>query len=272
MMRVWVNGVENIGVAPLDRGLAYGDGVFATMQVANKTLLFLGAHLQRLQQGAIRLGFDWQVSSELLNLLQRQATSMERGCIKLLLTRGVGGRGYAVPSEPQVTEIVSLHAIPVHYKTWQQQGISLITSEVTLARQPRLAGIKHCNRLEQILIKSTPPPESFDDHLVLDTHNLVVESSMANIFLVKGKQIMTPVMSHCGVAGVMREQVIHGVLALGFTVITKAVPVSTLSDYESAFVTNSLLGIVDVTRINEVDFFKAQWTSSLRSSLDLTLY
>lgn len=271
MTRVWVNGVENSQVEPLDRGLAYGDGVFATMQVANKQLLFMDKHFQRVQQGAERLGFRWQPSLNLRHLLQKQANVMEKGCVKLLLTRGVGGRGYLAPAEPKVTEIVSLHAIPAHYKTWQQQGISLITSDIRLARQPRLAGIKHGNRLEQVLIKSMSMPAGFDDFLVLDAHDLVIESSMANLFLVKGKQVITPVMDQCGVAGVMREQVFHALLGLGFTVISKAIHVSTLPEYEHVFVTNSLLGIVDVTRINEFDFTKAQWTSSLRSSLSLTL-
>ncbi|WP_298769988.1 aminodeoxychorismate lyase [uncultured Shewanella sp.] len=270
MATVWVNGVESGQVMPFDRGLAYGDGLFATMRVSHHEIQFLAAHLQRLSQGAKRLGFDWQASQTLQERLAQQAASLGQGCIKLLLTRGCGGRGYAAPTQIQITEVMSVHPIPDHYKRWQQQGISLVSSDVVLSRQPRLAGIKHCNRLEQILIKSTPVPLGFDDYLVLDEQGLVIESSMANLFFMDNHQVIyTPALSHSGVAGMMREQVMHAVLALGFSVNVTPIPMSQLNDFSSAFVTNSLLGVVDVVRINDVVMSKSPLTHTLRTVLKL---
>lgn len=271
MTTVWVNGVESGQVMPFDRGLAYGDGLFATMRVSHHKIQFLSAHLQRLSQGAKRLGFDWQASQTLQERLTQQAINMGQGCIKLLLTRGCGGRGYTAPAQTQITEVMSLHPLPEHYQGWQQQGISLISSDVILGRQPRLAGIKHCNRLEQIVIKSTPVPLGFDDYLVLDEQGLVIESSMANLFFLNNQSIYTPALSHSGVAGMMREQVIHAVLALGYSVHVQPIPMSRLADFSSAFVTNSLMGIVDVVRINDVMMSKSALTHTLRTALDLVL-
>ncbi|WP_299494349.1 aminodeoxychorismate lyase [uncultured Shewanella sp.] len=272
MMTVWVNGVENGQVKPVDRGLAYGDGLFATMRVSHHEIQFLTGHFNRLSQGAKRLGFDWQASPTLKAHLHQQALTMEHGCIKLLLTRGSGGRGYAAPSQLDITEVVSTHPIPKHYPLWQQRGIALVSSDVTLGRQPRLAGIKHCNRLEQVLIKSVPIPLGFDDYLVLDEQDLVIESSMANLFFVDKEQaVYTPALSHSGVAGMMREQVINGILALGFSVHVKPIPISRLTDFSAAFVTNSLLGVVDVTRINDVMYTSDPLTQMLRTELNLVL-
>ncbi|WP_299006691.1 aminodeoxychorismate lyase [uncultured Shewanella sp.] len=272
MTTVWVNGVESGQVMPFDRGLAYGDGLFATMRVKHHEILFLAAHLQRLSQGAKRLGFNWQASQTLQERLIQQAISIGQGCIKLLLTRGCGGRGYAAPIETQITEVVSVHPIPEHYQHWQQQGISLISSDVMLGRQPRLAGIKHCNRLEQIFIKSTPLPLGFDDYLVLDEQGLVIESSMANLFFVDNHQaIYTPALTHCGVAGMMREQVMHGVLTLGYSVNVTPISLNQLADFSAAFVTNSLMGVVDVIRINDMTMNKHPLTHTLRTALDLAL-
>lgn len=298
MTQVWVDGQPDKNVNPLDRGLAYGDGLFATMRVHQGEIQFLNTHFERLTQGAYRLGFNWQPSSALTLQLKALAKANPKACIKLLLTRGVGGRGYgaavvrhnsaiildsaqrdrdslessSLASAPlNVTEVVSVHALPTHYEQWQQQGIRLALSDVRLGRQPKLAGIKHCNRLEQVLIKSVDLAENAQDWLVLDSDDNVIESSMANIFFVVDKAIITPRISFSGVAGMMREQVIHQLLAMGYSVRITDFHYSMLADAKHVFITNSLFGLVDVVAIADRRFSRASWTSRIREHLSLTL-
>jgi len=235
MSQVWINGQANARLDGLDRGLAYGDGLFATMRVQHGKILFLSAHLARLRIGAARLGFDWLASDALLAQFKALVSEHQAACIKLVLSRGVGGRGYGAPEHPSVTEIVSLHPMPAHYAHWQQFGVSLKSSAVQLARQPRLAGVKHLNRLEQVLIKSAPLTQGFDDWLVFDAEGGVIGASMANIFLVKGKQVYTPSMAYSGISGVMREHVIFALTELGFDIEVAPLHYTQLTDFDHGF-------------------------------------
>lgn len=300
MTQVWVDGQPDSHVNPLDRGLAYGDGLFATMRVHQGKIQFLASHLERLTQGAYRLGFCWHPSDKLQLQLRTLAEDNPNSCIKILLTRGVGGRGYAatvVRHNPAVTleagnvqqsqaitapssqvaaalnttEIVSLHSLPIHYQNWQQQGVNLALSEVRLGRQAKLAGIKHCNRLEQVIIKSVDLPEDIQDWLVLDSDDNIVGSSMANIFFVLDKTIITPRQSFAGVAGMMREQVINQLLQMGYKVEVTDFHHSMLSTAKHVFMTNSLFGLVDVLAIADMRFSRASLTLKIREQLSLTL-
>ncbi|MGS0680765.1 aminodeoxychorismate lyase [Shewanella sp. 125m-7] len=285
MPEVWINGQASMSVNPLDRGLAYGDGLFATMRVNQGEIQFFSAHMERLTQGAFRLGFQWTPSKALCAQLTTLAKVNPQSCIKLLLTRGTGGRGYSVPlNRPNVvfdgaasqnalnvTEVVSVSALPAQYLNWQQQGISLTCSDVLLGRQPKLAGIKHCNRLEQVLIKSAALPSHSQDWLVLDSNRNIVESSMANIFFVFDDKLVTPRISYSGVAGMMREQVIYQLLHMGHKIEVTDIAYDKLSQVKHVFISNSLFEVVDVVAIDNFTFDRAIWTSSLREHLSLTL-
>ncbi|SIR09168.1 aminodeoxychorismate lyase apoprotein [Shewanella morhuae] len=268
---IWVNGVAQANIDPTDRGIAYGDGLFATMRTGAEGVLFFETHQARLTAGAARLGFQWQMSEALQQQLQALAIEYPQHCIKLIVTRGVGGRGYTPPETVKPTEIVSVHTIPSHYIQWQQRGICLKTSSIRLGLQPLLAGVKHLNRLEQVLIKSHPLPQGFDDWLVTDIEDNVIESSMANVFFIKGNCVFTPSLALCGVAGVMREQVMLALLEQNINIECLPVGAERLIEFDSAFITNSILGIVDVLAIDSLTFTRTPITAQLRQTLSLIL-
>lgn len=268
---IWVNGVAQANIDPTDRGIAYGDGLFATMRTGAEGVLFFETHQARLTAGAARLGFQWQMSEALQQQLQALAIEYPQHCIKLIVTRGVGGRGYTPPETVKPTEIVSVHTIPSHYIQGQQRGICLKTSSIRLGLQPLLAGVKHLNRLEQVLIKSHPLPQGFDDWLVTDIENNVIESSMANVFFIKGNCVFTPSLALCGVAGVMREQVMQALLEQNINIECLPVGAERLIEFDSAFITNSILGIVDVLAIDSLTFTRTPITAQLRQTLSLIL-
>ncbi|GGI88794.1 aminodeoxychorismate lyase [Shewanella gelidii] len=285
MDALWINGIATDIGAPCiqanDRGLSYGDGLFATMRVSYGKILFLGSHLSRLQQSAHRLGFGWQISQQSQSAMLEAAQQYPNSCLKLMVSRGAGGRGYTPPEQPDLNEIISVQSIPTHYRNWQRSGIALATSSIQLGQQPRLAGIKHLNRLEQVLIKRRPLPQWADDSLALDAKGDVIETSMANIFFIDGQSVITPVLSHSGVSGVMRQQIIEALIELGFDI--KMTRIDYLGDRENdtesvglpqfqhAFITNSLLGCVDVTRIDAQYFQAHPVTEILRRKLNIQL-
>ncbi|WP_445945675.1 aminodeoxychorismate lyase [Shewanella sp.] len=270
MLPLWTNQPTAAGIHPLDRGLAYGDGVFATMR-SNGQILFLTQHLARIEQSCARLGFSWQASGELKDKLTELAEAHPMHCIKLIVSRGVGGRGYQSPQAVTATEIVSVSELPSHYGAWQQQGITLALSEVRLGQQPRLAGIKHLNRLEQVLIKSQALPNGMEDWLVLDSEAWVIESSMANLFGVKDGIIYTPALHQAGVSGVTREIIIQTLLTQGYTVVVCGVKQDFLRDCEHVFLSNSLFGVVDVKGIDNQAYTPWPQSTQLRHSLGLSL-
>lgn len=258
------------GINPLDRGLAYGDGVFATMR-SNGQILFLAEHLARLEQSCARLGFHWQASNELIAQLTQLAAAYPQHCIKLIVSRGVGGRGYQAPIPVVATEIVSVSDVPAHYGQWQQTGIRLALSDIRLGQQPRLAGIKHLNRLEQVLIKSQALPLGMDDWLVLDSQDWVIESSVANLFGVKDGIIYTPALHQAGVSGVTREIIIKALLTDVHSVVVREFKQDFLASCEHVFLSNSVFGVVDVNGIDNQGYTPWPQSAQLRHSLGLSL-
>ncbi|KFZ38618.1 hypothetical protein HR45_04120 [Shewanella mangrovi] len=272
MAQVWINGKKDAKLDPSDRAFAYGDGVFVTMAVdSSGNVRFLECYLQRLHESSTRLGFAWQASEDLLQLITTIAKSHPLHCLKLQLSRGCGGRGYSAPTAPIVTEVLSVSGIPPLYAEWRDKGVSLTLSSVELAAQPLLAGIKHCNRLEQVLIKSQPLPEGYDDWLVLDQQQQVVEASMANLMLLMPRQqklvAVFPSHSHSGVSGVMRQQLVLQLLAIGIDVEMRPVALHELAQAKHLLLCNSLIGIVDVNRAAEWTFERWQHTSQLQQKL-----
>lgn len=275
MADVWINGDKDSKLDPRDRAFAYGDGVFATMAIdADGRLRFATSYWQRLHDAAARLGFAWHPSEALLKLIDDIAARHPHHCLKLQISRGVGGRGYAAPAEPQLTEVLSVSPLPSHYQQWQRDGIRLMTSSVKLAQQPLLAGMKHCNRLEQVLIKQHALPADYQDWLVLDCANNVIESSIANLVLLQQHpkhphqlQAVMPRHSHAGVAGVMRHQLLLQLVALGIDVDMCDVSTNELKRAQHLLMCNSLLGVVDVIGVDDKIYARWQHTAQLQQYL-----
>lgn len=235
-----------------DRAANYGDGCFTTIALSSGRLQLIEYHLVRLQRDCKRLAIPFCDFSNLRSVLNAVAAEHRNGrhVVKVLISRGEGGRGYSpVGCEPPNFHL-SIHSYPSHYEDWPNNGISLGLASLRLAKQPLLAGIKHLNRLEQVLIKCELIEQNLDDLLVLDTDDRVIECSAANVFWYsKQSGWYTPKIEYSGVAGVMREAIIafmktHKVsLQLGHHCIDSFIAA------DAVIVCNSLMGIIPVTRI-----------------------
>lgn len=162
-----INGVEQDTLAANDRAAQFGDGCFTTARIQQGQVALLDAHLQRLQTTCEKLQIpfhDWLTLSE---EMQRLARPHAQGVLKVILTRGVGGRGYSTAGCVSPTRILSVSPFPAHYARWREEGITLTQSPVPLGRNPWLAGLKHLNRLEQVLIRSHLEQTDADEALSL---------------------------------------------------------------------------------------------------------
>ena len=244
---ILVNGNQTDVISVKDRGLQYGDGVFETIAVKNGDLLLWNLHWQRLQSGCARLNIEAPIEEMLLQEIDQLKTSSEKYVIKIIITRGAGGRGYRY-SDMSANRVLMRSEWP-EYQVDISSGISLFVCETTIARQPRLAGIKHLNRLENILARNEWYSEEYAEGLMLSDEGKVIEGTMSNVFFVKDEQLHTPNLSHCGVDGVVRKAILQHAGALGIKV---QLGEFTLQDFLSAdeiFMSNSLLGIWPVRKL-----------------------
>ncbi len=233
-------------ISPANRGLLYGQNVFETIAVADGVALLLDEHITRLTSGAQRLQIPLDVSA-ITDEVNRLSNAQELAVVRAMVSMGAGGRGYQNPSAPEGVRVVSLHDYPNHPKEYYQQGIHLGLTDIQLGRQPALAGIKHGNRLEQILARNQWQ-DGWQEALVLDQNEDVIEATQANIFALKSGVLCTPLLDQSGVAGVMRDYVISVADKVGVDCQIVSLSVSDIETADALFVTNSVIGLWPVKR------------------------
>ncbi|KPZ66050.1 Aminodeoxychorismate lyase [Pseudoalteromonas sp. P1-16-1b] len=252
---------ETSSISTHDRGLNYGDGFFTTAIITDGQVEHWAYHKARLIECAQRLAFPALEFTALESHITQQVASQAQAVVKIVVTRGEGGRGYAPPSECNLNIFVSVLPYPKHYNSLTDTGISLSISPIKLAVQPHLAGLKTLNRLEQVLIKNALQAQHTDDALVLDCNNNVIETSAANIFAIKNNKVFSPRLDECGIKGVFLQSLCDK-LAVEF----KTVSVDDLTQADAVFLCNSLMKIVPVKSLDE-HYFDIVHSQSLLNEL-----
>jgi 4-amino-4-deoxychorismate lyase len=244
-----VNGRQQQHIAIADRAFQYGDGCFTTVAFRNKHIEFFDAHIARLKLACKKLYIEFDKWTELKRCIVDSLNPAVDCVIKVMITRGEGGRGYSPECATNPSFIISHHTIPLHYTYWQTEGVKLTVSPITLACQPLLAGIKHLNRLEQVLIKHALVKTDYDDAIVCDTQHKIIETSVGNLFWYKDDVWFTADLSESGVEGVMRNQIIALMQEKGLECRVVKQNVSDLFGAQELFVCNSLMIIVPVMNL-----------------------
>jgi 4-amino-4-deoxychorismate lyase len=227
---------------PHDRGLAYGDGVFETILIHRGAPVWWDAHLARLRRGCATLGIASLDPGFLRRECDALATNCARGVFKVIVTRGVGERGYAPPSDAPPTIVLSLLNAP---PLAPRNGLNLRWCDTRLAIQPRLAGIKHLNRLEQVLARTEWSDAAIHEGLQCDTAGRVVSATSANLFVLRDGRWLTPPVADCGIAGVCRGWILAQVAESVEAMLTRV-------DVESAdavVLCNAVRGILPVAAL-----------------------
>ena len=263
---VLVNGVAVDMISVRDRGLQYGDGLFETIAVHRGTPLLWEQHAQRLLAGAVRLDMPAPETALLRAEADQLCRGVERGVLKIILTRGVSGRGYRPDASISATRVLSLSPWPDYPPSWGEEGVAVRLCRTRLASQPRLAGLKHLNRLEQVLARAEWDDE-YAEGLMQDESGNIVEGTMTNIFLVEGATLRTPDMTRCGVEGVMRGAVLEQAGRLGITCRVGPVTAIQLEQADELFLTNSLIGLWPVRRIENRSYTIGQTTRKIQQAI-----
>lgn len=235
-----------------DRGFALGDGLFETIAIRDGVPRFWQAHAERLLDGCRRLAIPAPSIDELAQELDRVRDGASSGTARITVSRGPGPRGYAPPPVPTPTRVVGFY--PTTTSAAARTRFSLRWCDTRLALQPALAGLKHLNRLEQVLARAEWTDPSIDEGIMLATDGRVVECVMSNLFLVVDHTLVTPALDECGVSGVMRRQVLEAATRSGIDTEVRRVEPDEVDRASALFVTNALRGIVAVERIGDLQY------------------
>lgn len=251
LLSLTVNGVSDALISPLDRGLGYGDGLFETCRCVQGAIPFWRYHRDRLLKSATRLGFaiDWPALDDWLNQSLTCHRAESHTVVKIQITRGIGGRGYRIPAQASPNYVIAVFAGTSLETPAFIEGVDVRMCSTRLGKNPTLAGIKHLNRLEQVMARSEWQDE-YGEGLLLDTDGNIIEATASNIFLVKAGELFTPDLSYAGVAGVMRRIVLD-VFAPEFNIPVqiKNLSINDLAQADEIFLTNSVFGIWPVISV-----------------------
>ena len=248
-----VNGAPPKASLLLSRALHYGDGVFRTLLRHEGRWLDFDRHYVKLVQDCRVLGLDPPHVGQLEAELESLGGGRTQPVVgKIILARSGAGRGYA-PTSRQCERILLRYAAPRYPASCWSEGVVAISSPVVLGSQPLLAGVKHLNRLENMLAARNWP-QGVQEALMSDAAGHVVGGSRSNVFWLREGRLLTPRLSSCGVAGMMRAKVLDAARALGLQTEMVDAPLSQLSRASEVFVTNSLLGIWPLKRLDSHDF------------------
>lgn len=238
-----------------DRGLNYGDGLFETLTVTHGQPRWWQEHMDRLSAGCDRLGLTMPPQAVLLREVQTVSAGQRQCVVKILLTRGSEGRGYLPVENPEQTRIVSSHPWPDGIDRAAQLGIEAKICDIRLGIQPALGGIKHLNRLEQVLASREVAGLNAGDErvegILLDADEHIISAISANLFMVYRGQLMTPRLDRCGVRGVFRSRLLK---MLKKRCELRRISSDMLLEATEVFLCNSVRGIVPVRKIDDIEY------------------
>jgi 4-amino-4-deoxychorismate lyase len=255
-----IDGVAAEHVSALDRGLAYGDGLFESIRLVGTAAPLWPRHMQRFAESCDRLWMPVPDMTQLWGEVLAVTRDMPQAVVRVTVTRGIGERGYALPVAPQPTRVVAAFAPPQASSDSYTQGVRMRVCDIRLAEQPLLAGMKHLNRLEQVLARAEWNDPAVAEGVLRDSHGRVVSATMANLFAVVEGALLTPALDRCGVAGVARAEVLAACPQTRVGELTLDV----LRDASEIFLSSSVRGILPVRSLGERNYAVGKITRELQ--------
>lgn len=262
-----VNGVQTDKLDALDRGLMYGDGVFRTMVMRDSRVVWWDIQFQKLHDDCAALGIVCPAKECLESELAVLGALTPECVIKIVVTRGVGLRGYAANFVQHPTRILSTSPFTVFPSDYIDKGVKVRVCDLRLSYQPRLAGIKHLNRLENVLARTEWSDAEISEGLLLDARDNVISGTMSNISLLKEGELITPDLSLCGIAGVARQRIMEIVAGWGWRIRVQPVSLSMLMEAEEVLLSNSVIGVWQIIELQEKKWQPGNLTKKIRCVL-----
>jgi 4-amino-4-deoxychorismate lyase len=254
-------------VSATDRGLAYGDGVFRTFIAHHGVAQHWSMQYAKLAADCTRLGITAPAASTLEAEIRQVCTSEPECVVKIVVTSAEAERGYrrggGVP-----TRIIMTAAVPKHAAEYRQSGVRVRTCHLRLAHQPALAGIKHLNRLENVLARAEWDDAQIAEGILLDADEHAIGGTMTNLFVVTQNRLATPHLDRCGVAGVTRDRIIAAATRNDIACEVRAVTMKELRRADELFLVNSVVGIWPVQSLDGNPMPVGPVTKRLQRCLD----
>ena len=262
-----INGRSEVTLSPIDRGFTYGDGVFRTLRVHRGIPDTWALQYRKLVEDCNVLGIVCPGAELLLADIERLFTPEEEAVAKIIITRGEGARGYAVPSLAQPTRVVIKTPFPDYPQANFIEGVKLHLCSLRLPYQPVLAGVKHLNRLENVMARMEWTDSAIADGLLLDEHGHAIECTTSNVFARFDKTLATPKLDKCGVAGVTRQRILEAASTLGYHPEVTLMPLVKLMQADELITCNSLYGAWQVRTFNGRQWQQQGLAAQLRNIL-----
>lgn len=265
-----VNGSFDQTVSAMDRGFAYGDGIFRTIKMRNGLPTSWPFHYQKLVMDCAAIGIVCPSAELLMSDFQKLFeealfSESQEQVAKIIVTRGDGQRGYAPPTITVPSRVMIKSGMPEYASRFYTHGVKLHICDLRLAKQPKLAGIKHLNRLENVLARMEWQDENIFDGILLDQCGNVIECTMSNIFARFGHKLVTPALTECGVSGITRQRILGLGSALELTPEVRAIELTALLKADEIIVCNSLYGAFQVHSINDVSWPQLPLAAKIRA-------
>ena len=255
-----INGSLNASISPLDRGFAYGDGVFRTIKMVGGLPEHWPLHYQKLVADCAAINIVCPsaeiLMDDLSQLFSDDAQITDKVAVaKIIITRGEGNRGYTPPAITAPMRVVLRSDMPEYPQARFTDGVNLTVCETRLATQPKLAGIKHLNRLENVLARmewhGAHVTNDIAEGIMLDMQGNVIECTAANIFARFGDTLITPSLHQCGIAGITRQRIIELAHTLSLKVSIETFNLEKLLAADEVIICSSLYGAWQVNQINQ---------------------
>ena len=246
-----INGVPGNSIDVHDRGLQYGDGVFRTLRVEQGHPRHWQRHYRKLKQDCEALDITCPDAERLADELKQLMVSQPDGIAKIIITRGNSERGFTPSSTARANRILTISPLPAIPDTYRREGVRVRVCDLRLSHQPRLAGIKHLNRLENVLAAMEWSDPEIAEGLLLDLEDNLVEGTRSNLFLVRDGALYTPDLSRCGVAGMQRDRVLDWAASNGVACQSGQLGLPDLLAADEVFLVNSVIGLWPVRQLQE---------------------
>jgi 4-amino-4-deoxychorismate lyase len=245
---ILVDGVETATVPANDRGLAYGDGVSRTLEVRAGIARHWQLHHAKLASDCAKLEIACPSAAVFTPEVARVCRAAHDCTLKIIVSRGSGARGYRyTPDTPR--RIVISAPLPEYPPAYREQGIRVRRCALRLSHQPAFAGLKHLNRLENVLARAEWDDPEIVEGLLLDAEGNVIGGTMTNLFIATMGILVTPVLDRCGVAGLTRDRVLQAAAARGVASRVANISWRDVLDADEVLLVNSLAGAWPVREI-----------------------
>lgn len=265
---ILVNGAASEMLPATDRGLAYGDGVFRTLRVRGGQPQAWQFHYRKLERDCAALAISCPGEKSLRDELTIAARQQPECVGKVIVTRGSGARGYAAAGVVQPTRIVMSLPVPADHARFRPGGIRARICTLRVSAQPALAGIKHLNRLENVLARREWDDPDIAEGILLDSDGNVIGGTMTNIFIAEKGALTTPDLRRCGVAGVTRERIFARATESGIACRVEDISAERLLESDEAFVVNSVIGVWQIRALADKSWHSGTITECVRRWLD----